>query len=156
MAKEALIAQLESMANALLDAAGSIFLVQIRIKPTNNVKVYLDGDQGVTVSDTIQLNRKLYAALEEAALFPDGDFSLEVSSAGVGEALLLRRQYVKNIGRWLAVKTTDDRELEGELTTVDEGHIVVQEVKGKGKKAETITHTIPFDLIKKAVVEVRF
>jgi Uncharacterized protein conserved in bacteria len=70
-------------------------LVQVKIKPTNNIKVFLDGDNGITIEDCIKVNRKLYAEIEELAMYPDGDFSLEVSSPGVGEPLLLQRQYVK-------------------------------------------------------------
>lgn len=156
MANEALIAQLETMATEALGGDGGLFLVQIRIKPTNNIKVFIDGDAGVTVADTIQLNRKLYPAIEAAKLFVDGDFSLEVSSAGIGEPLLLHRQYVKNIGRWLSVQTTDDEKNEGKLLEVTEDGILLEQQKGKGKKAETIMLSILFPAIKKAVVEVKF
>lgn len=156
MANEALIAQLTEMANAALAESPALFLVTIRIKPTNNVKVFLDGDAGVTVQDTIDLNRKLYPAIEAAALFPDGDFSLEVSSAGIGEPLLLVRQYRKNVGRHLSVATIDGVILLGILREAGDTEMLLEVSTGKGKKAVTNMHTIPYTAVKKAVVEVVF
>jgi ribosome maturation factor RimP len=56
--------------------------VEVKIKPTNNIKVFLDGDQGITIEKCIAVNRALYKQLEESGMFPDGDFSLEVHRPG--------------------------------------------------------------------------
>ncbi len=95
------------------------FLVDLRIKPINNIKVFLDGDSGITIEKCVQVNRKLYKKLEEAALFPEGDFSLEVSSAGLDEPLKSLRQYKKNIGRPVEVQLLDGTQKEGVLTGVN-------------------------------------
>ena len=91
----------------LIETEPDIFLVEIRIKPTNNIKVFLDSDNGISIDKLIQYNRKLYKDLEENSFFPGGDFSLEVSSPGLDEPLKLRRQYVKNIGRYVEVTDQD-------------------------------------------------
>lgn len=72
-----------------------IFLVSIKIKPTNNYKIYLDADGGLGIEKCIKINRALYKIMEEMAIHPDGDFSLEVSSPGIDEPLKLLRQYKK-------------------------------------------------------------
>eukprot|EP01035_Chromulina_nebulosa_P058653 gene58653-80320_t len=136
MANEAAIKQIENMINGLLEDMPGYFLVQIRIKPTNNIKVFLDGDQGITIETCIKINRKLYVWIEESKLFPDDDFSLEVSSPGLGEPLLMQRQYVKNIGRSVEVKLEDATVLEGELKAVNDEGIEIETITGKGKKAE--------------------
>ena len=74
MQAETLIRDIEQKVNDLLAANPSHFLVEVRIKPTNNVKVFIDGDEGVILSDLILYNRKLYKVLEENGIFPDGDF----------------------------------------------------------------------------------
>ena len=102
------------------------FLVDLRIKPTNNVKVFLDGDSGITIEKCVQVNRKLYRKLEEEGFYPDGDFSLEVSSAGLDEPLKLLRQYKKNIGRLVEVELLDGAQKEGQLTEVNEDGIVLE------------------------------
>ncbi len=133
-----------------------VFLVNIKILAGNSIKVFLDGDEGVKISDCTQLSRKLYNEIEENGLFINNDFALEVSSAGIGEPLLLHRQYVKNISRYLEVKLTEGTILLGDLKEVNEKSIVISELKGKGKKAEIIDHTINFENIKTAIVEVKF
>ncbi len=140
----------------VLENHPDIFLVQVRIKPTHNIKVFIDTNEGISIDQCIRVNRQLYKAIEEAGLFAEGDFSLEVSSPGVGEPILLNRQYQKNIGRHFAVTLTDESKIEGTLLTATGDGIVLEEVKGKGKKQEIITHSLLFEQIKKAVVEVKF
>src|SRR5580698_6622156 len=60
-----------------------IFIVSIKVKPVNNIKVYLDADSGFSIEKCSSINRKLYGRIDVEQLFPDGDFSLEVSSPGV-------------------------------------------------------------------------
>ena len=84
-----------------------VFLVELKVSPGNNLKVFLDADKGVTIDTCISINRALYKKIEEDDLFPNGDFSLEVSSPGVDEPLKLHRQYKKNIGRNVEVVMND-------------------------------------------------
>ena len=65
---------IEGKVNSLLSNHPTHFLVEVRIKPTNNIKVFIDADEGVILSDLIEYNRKLYKQLEEGDLFPNGDF----------------------------------------------------------------------------------
>ncbi|HWJ90620.1 MAG TPA: hypothetical protein VNR87_05890, partial [Flavisolibacter sp.] len=103
MQTEAQIEAIKEKIRALLERHPSHFLVEIRIKPTNNIKVFIDADEGVILSDLIDYNRKLYRQLEESKIFPNDDFSLEVSSPGLDEPLKLFRQYKKNIGRFVEI-----------------------------------------------------
>src|SRR5882757_9324706 len=146
----------ESMVQALLADQPDYFLVDIRIKPTNNVKVFIDGDQGISIEKCVRYNRALYKKLEEAALFPTGDFSLEVSSPGLDEPLKLLRQYRKNIGRQVELVLQDGSKKEGKLIEVSEDGIIVEETRGKNKKKEVINHTFLFDNIKTTKIQVVF
>lgn len=156
MSIEGQIQALEQKIMALIEGEPEIFLVEIRIKPTNNVKVFLDSDNGMSLDKLIQYNRKLYKDLEENSFFPGGDFSLEVSSPGLDEPLKLRRQYLKNLGRGVEVTRIDGEKNEGKLLQVGETEIVVEEEKGKGKKKELVQHTIPFDNIKSTKIQIKF
>ncbi len=130
--------------------------MEIRIKPVNNIKVFIDGDQGISIEKLVQYNRRLYRQLEEEGFFSDADFSLEVSSPGLDEPLKLRRQYQKNIGRYVEVTNSEGVKKEGKLITVSEKNITVEERKGKGKKMELVTHSIPFEIIKTTKVQIKF
>jgi ribosome maturation factor RimP len=146
----------EGLVQALLAGESCYFLVDVRIKPTNNVKVYIDGDQGISIEKCVQYNRALYKKLEESGLFPTGDFSLEVSSPGLDEPLKLLRQYRKNIGRQVELVLQDGSKKEGRLLEVSEDGIIVEEIRGKNKKKEVINHTFLFDNIKTTKIQVVF
>jgi len=94
--------------------------------------------------------------IEEAALYPEGEFSLEVSSPGVDEPLKTQRQYNKNIGRSLEIVFTDGTKKEGKLIQVAEADIIIEFTEGKGKKAVTQQLVIPFNNIKTTTVQVKF
>jgi ribosome maturation factor RimP len=128
----------------------------VKVKPGHIVKVYLDGDNGLPIQKCIYFNRKLYRAIEEAAWFPEGDFALEVSSPGVDEPLLLKRQYNKNIGRKVEVELLDETKKEGTLTTVTDTDILIEWTEGKGKKATQQQMLIPFENIKSTIVQIQF
>ncbi len=154
----ALSPQLEAI-NQLLQPllTDDIFLVDLKVKPTNNFKIYLDADSGLGIEKCIKINRALYRQMEEAAMYPDGDFSLEVSSAGIDEPLKMHRQFVKNIGRNVSVQLIDaEKPLEGELNAVTEEDITVTMHEGKGKKATTEVKSIPFSAIKHVKVLISF
>ena len=132
------------------------FLVAIRIKPTNNIKVFIDADEGMPLSALIQYNRALYKILEESAMFPDGNFSLEVSSPGLDEPLKLFRQYKKNVGRFLEIQMQDDSHKEGKILEALEDGIVLETETGKGKKKVVAQETVLFNDIKIAKIQVKF
>ena len=151
-----LISILQEKIGALIGSHPEHFLVEVRIKPTNNVKVFIDGDQGVSIEQLVQYNRKLYKELEESSLFPNGDFSLEISSPGLDEPLKLHRQYLKNIGRHVEVTNIEGMKTEGKLVAAEDTGIQVEETRGKGKKMETIMHSIPFHDIKTTKIQIKF
>ena len=146
----------ESLVQALLANDSGYFLVEVRVKPTNNLKVFIDGDQGISIEKCVQYNRALYKKLEESGLFPTGDFSLEVSSPGLDEPLKLLRQYKKNIGRQVELILQDGSKKEGRLMEVSEDGVIVEETKGKNKKKEVINHTFLFDNIKTTKIQIVF
>jgi ribosome maturation factor RimP len=156
MATDPQIQQIEQLVEKLLSSETEYFCVQIRIKPTNNIKVFIDGDNGLAIEKCVQLNRKLYKMIEESLLYTDGDFSLEVSSPGVDEPLKMHRQYQKNKGRNVEVVFTDGSKKEGILIEVTEQDIIIEHTEGKGKKAVTQQMLIPFSNIKTTTVQIKF
>ncbi len=153
---ESQIQALENKTTALISAEPGLFLVEVKIRPTNNIKVFIDGDQGISIEKLVQYNRTLYKQIEESNLFPNGDFSLEVSSPGLDEPLKLYRQYLKNIGRQVEVTENDGNKKEGKLLSVTETAIVVEEERGKNKKKEWVQHTVPFENIKATKIQIKF
>jgi ribosome maturation factor RimP len=150
------IEQIEQNINNLIKDDNSLFLIEVKIRPTNNIKVFIDGDQGVNIDKLVQYNRKLYKQIEESNMFPNGDFSLEVSSPGLDEPLKLHRQYLKNIGRYVEVMEKEGNKKEGKLLSLTDGAITLEEEKGHGKKREIVQHIISFDNIKTTKIQIKF
>ena len=94
--------------------------------------------------------------IEEAGIYPEGEYSMEVSSPGIDEPLMLHRQYLKNIGRSVEITSTDGSIREGKLLAANETDISLEQITGKGKKAITETVIIPFTQIKTTTVQIQF
>lgn len=153
---ETQIKALEQKVEALIKDKPGFFLVEVRVSATNEIKVFIDADQGINIDELVQCNRSLYKQIEESALFPGNNFSLEVSSSGLDESLKLHRQYIKNIDRNVEVICKNGIKTEGKLLSKTETEIIIEEIKGKGKKAEWIKHTIPLEDIKSTKIQIEF
>jgi len=141
---------------ALLDKP-SLFLVDFSISDSYKISVTLDGDNGVVLQDCIDVSRFIENNLDRE----EQDFSLEVASAGVSTPLKLVRQYRKNIGRTLKVKTASET-IEAKLENATDESITLswttREPKKIGKGKETVEHKreIPYSEIKEAIVIIIF
>ena len=155
MNSENQVITVENKLNELLSELPGYFLVETSVKPTNNIKVFVDADQGAAIDQLSKINRALYKWVEEN-LFPNGDFSIEVSSPGLDEALKLDRQYLKNIGRMVDIVLKNGLKKEGKLMSVSENEIVIEEEQGKRKKKEVIQHIILKEEIKTTKVQIKF
>ncbi|AFL80408.1 hypothetical protein Aeqsu_0905 [Aequorivita sublithincola DSM 14238] len=151
----------EKVAKLLEDALEenkSLFLIDLNISEDNQIRVILDGDKGVTVEDCMAISR----AIEHNIDREEYDFSLEVMSSGVSEPLTLPRQYRKNLGRNLKIKTKNDEKFEGELITATEESCTLtwsaREPKpvGKGKVTVQKEATLPYKDIMEAKVMITF
>jgi ribosome maturation factor RimP len=156
MNTETQIEAIEQKLRGLMQAHPTHFLAEVRIKPTNNIKVFIDADEGINLAVLIEYNRKLYKLIEESTLYPDGNFSLEVSSPGLDEPLKMHRQYQKNIGRFVDVLLNDTGKKEGKLIEATEDGIIIEYETGKGKKKEVKQETILFSDIKQTKIQVKF
>jgi ribosome maturation factor RimP len=141
-----------------LEENPQLFLIDLDFSETNKISVVLDGDTGVNLQDCINVNRFLDNGLEGEEV----EFSIEVASAGLSTPLKLVRQYKKNIGRTLKVKTISQGDFEGILTEADEDGATLtwsaREPKeiGKGKVTVEKTLKISYTDIKEAVVIISF
>ena len=147
---------IKSIIEEVLANEPTYFLVDMRIKPTSNIKVFLDGDSGITIETCVRFNRIFYKKIEEANIFPPGDFSLEISSPGIDEPLKLFRQYKKNIGRRAEVTLQDGMKKEGRLIEVSEDGIILEEAVGKNRNRQLINHTFLFNNIKTTRIQTVF
>ena len=141
-----------------LEENESLFLIDFSVSENNQIRVVIDGDNGVTVNDCIAVSRAIEHNIDREEI----DFSLDVSSTGVSEPLLIPRQFLKNIGRNLKVKTRDNDVCQGKLEKVDSKNIElrwkVREPKpvGKGKVTVQKEAVIEYKDIVEATVMIKF
>ncbi|MDP5230640.1 MAG: ribosome assembly cofactor RimP [Cellulophaga sp.] len=153
MFKEKVLALLETG----LQENESIFLIDFTLGAGNKINITLDGDNGVTLKDCIAISRAIEHNLDRE----EEDFSLEVASVGATTPMIMPRQYKKNIGRELEVKTQDAK-FEGFLTDANDQEITLEwesrEPKpvGKGKVTVQNKQTIRFSDIQEAKVIIKF
>ena len=144
------------LADCLLEKS-SIFLIELVITDAFKVIVNIDGDEGVALQDCIDVSRFMDAHLDRE----EQDYSLEVASVGVGSPLKLVRQYKKNVGRTLIVKTGTET-IEAELVEATDDFVILsweaREPKKIGKGKETVQKELklPYGNIKEAIVTVTF
>jgi len=148
--------KIEDFVAGITSQSGTIFPVEIKISPANDIRVFLDADDGITIEKCTSVNKALYKYIEETGVFPDGNFSLEVSSPGVDEPLKLHRQYKKNTGRKVEVLMNDGNKIEGVLLNAGDDAIAIEEKTGKGNKTTIKSTTILFNQIKHTTVLVTF
>lgn len=149
--------KVKALLNQALSEDESLFLIDFSMGTDNSINVVLDGDQGVTVQDCMKVSRVIEHNLDRE----EEDFSLTVTSAGAASPMVDPRQYKKNIGRKVKVRTLDDT-YEGNLTGAsDEGIILEWKARepkpiGKGKTTVQKKKEITFSDIKEAKVVLKF
>jgi ribosome maturation factor RimP len=133
-----------------------VFLVSVKMHSNGKLIILIDGDNGLGITDCVDVSRHVGYHLEEENVVDDA-YNLEVSSPGIDTPLTLPRQYVKNIGRQVEIKTTDGLKREGKLRAIEADHVLIEEsIKIKGKKAELVEKTIPTDTIAETKVLISF
>ena len=150
-------AQVEELLEKALKENEALFLIDFSITSNNTIKIVLDGDEGVNLKDCMAVSRAIEHNLDRE----EHDFSLEVTSSGAAEPIVMARQYPKNIGRKLVVKTANAN-FEGDLTEATEETITLEwkarEPKpvGKGKITVQKRKKIAISEIEEAKVKLIF
>jgi len=148
--------KLETLIRSAFDEGrcGEYYLVDLEISPSHQVRVFVDGDEGVSLEACVQISRTLRSILDAVPEL-DGQYALEVSSPGVSRPLRFLRQYLKHTGRTLKLELSDGRTVEGVLAGT--GHdTVTLNVPGKEKKSKPEPVDFPFGDITGAWVLVKF
>ncbi len=130
-----------------------LFLIDLDISIDHSIKIIIDGDNGIKLEDCMYVSRSIENNIDRDKY----DFSLEVSSSGAFTPLSSIRQYMKNIGRTLLVRTINDEKYEAELIDADSNQISLfwkqREKKPIGKGKITVEKKI--DLLYKDIAEAK-
>ncbi|MBL4652081.1 MAG: ribosome assembly cofactor RimP [Flavobacteriales bacterium] len=150
-------AQIEKLVTEKIENTDQ-FIVSIEVKSGNNIQVEVDSMSGVGVKEFMAISRHIEGNFDREI----EDFSLRVSSPGVGEAYKVLEQYTKNVGRKVKVKTNEGKELVGELLRFGSEEICIKTKERKrveGKKSKQVVEeeiTIQVKDIKETNTEISF
>ncbi len=134
-----------------------LFLVELNISPEKNVLVTVDGYRPVPLSECMRITREV----ENQVSRDIDDYALTVSTFDITKWFEDNRQFHKNVGHRIKVKTAEG-EKEGTLQQItDKGIVLENKVRepkpvGKGKHTVVKKIIIPFDQIEKAKVIIGF
>ena len=147
----------KNLLNEALEERSDLFLIDFTISNDQSINIIIDGDNGVRVEDCMFISR----AIEHNIDREEHDFSLEVASNGATAPLVLPRQFVKNIGRTLDVRTKTES-IEAALINASNEGIELswkareQKPVGKGKVTVQKNVKIAYNDIVEAKVMIKF
>ena len=111
------------------------FAVSVAVRSDNRIRIFIDSDTHVLIEHCIELSKFIESQLDREI----EDFELNVSSSGLDQPYKLSRQYIKNIGREVAVLLKDNNKINGTLVAADSESFSIKEIT---KVKKIITETI--------------
>ena len=102
-------------------AGTDIFVVDATVRPGNMIMIEVDRPEGISIDECVEISRYLERQLDR----DEEDFSLEVSSPGLGTPFKVMQQYEKNVGGEVEVVLKDGTKMSGKLDSVSAAGITM-------------------------------
>ncbi len=122
----------------------NIFLIDLQINSSNSIKILLDSEKGVKISECAKISKSIEHQIDREK----EDFDLEVSSYGVFSPFKILLHYKKNLGKEVEVFLVEGQNFKGVLNkfeTLEDNETVSsleisqkkkKKIEGKKKKIE--------------------
>ena len=126
----------EALITPIVDEKGFELVDVEYVKEGSNwyLRAYIDKDGGIFVNDCELVHRELSDILDEQD-FVEDSYILEVSSPGLGRPLKKEKDFVRNMGKEIEIRTyrAIDRckEFYGTLTSYDADSVTITDEEGK-------------------------
>ena len=92
------------------------------------LRAYIDKEGGITVNECVAVAREMNVLLDEEDFIPDS-YTFEVSSPGLGRPLKKEKDYVRNMGKEVEIRTyraiNRSKEFYGLLTAYDKASVTI-------------------------------
>jgi ribosome maturation factor RimP len=150
-------AHIRTLANEAISTGEGLFLLDIKISAGGDIVVTVDGDSGVTLGECVRISRHIESALEAEEI----DFSLRVETPDITKPFSHPRQFNKNIGRHIKLKTHNGN-YQGELIKVEADKLYLKWKErqpkpiGKGKQTVNMKAIIPMEEVIEAKVKIMY
>ena len=121
-----------------------LFLVEVKVKPSNIIEVFVDADSSVNIDQCVAISRFIESKMDRDA----EDFELSVLSYGLSGALKMDRQLRKYVGKAVEVKTKEQGKIQGTLVTFDSQSVTITPtpVKKPSKRKPAVEGDLVFDM----------
>ena len=136
--------QIAALTNEAL-ADSDRFLVDVKVKPSNVIEVYIDSDTAVNIDHCVEVSRFIESKLDRDV----EDFELSVMSYGLTGALKLDRQLQKYVGKDVEVKTKEQGKLHGKLVAFDAEKVEILPAPKKTSKKKPVEEPVNLTLDRK-------
>jgi ribosome maturation factor RimP len=147
--------KIQDMMASILEGT-DCYVVEAKSTPAHLFKFFIDSDTGFDLQKSVKTTRALRKMIEDANLYPEGNFSMEISSPGVDFPLKSTRQFVKNIEKLIEI-TYINKEVKPILGRLKTATDVLLEIEVTDKKKKTsVMHTINVADIKTAIIQIEF
>jgi ribosome maturation factor RimP len=149
--------KIEELLNDIFEGSDK-FLVDLKVSTSNVIRVFVDGDNGVSIDNCAEISKQLEEKLDRET----EDFELQVSSAGIDAPLKNIRQFIRNIGRKLDIQVNNGNNYTGILLEAKENTIVLEnnsmQKRPDEKKKVQVTEQVKIQLeeIKSAKIIISF
>lgn len=138
--------QTENIVNEQI-AGTDIFIVDVHVAKGNKIVVRLDHPDGITIDTCAAISKNIESQLDRGK----EDFSLEVTSSGIGYPFKVKKQYEKNIGKKIDIQLIEGQKIIANIIAVQSGSIVIEPLKiGHKVIREKKTLEIKWEEIKEA------
>ena len=127
--------------------ARGCYIVEVTVSKDNDVEVVIESEEGVVeLEDCVAVSRFFESCFDREK----EDYSLTVTSAGLGQPFKVLKQFQKATGTKVEVSFKGGRKLVATLVSADEESVtlsysVKEAVEGK-KKKELVEHTDRFEM----------
>ena len=133
--------QIAALAEEAL-AGSDRFLVEVKVKPSNVIEVYVDSDTSVSIDNCVEISRYIESKQDRDI----EDYELSVLSWGLSGALRSDRQLNKYVGKDVEVKNKETGKVQGKLVRFDTETVEIEPEKKKtSKKKPAIEGNITFE-----------
>ncbi|MCI1778655.1 MAG: hypothetical protein LKI53_01715 [Bacteroidales bacterium] len=134
-----------------------LFLTGIEITPDSTVTITVESNAGtVSIDDCTAINDIVRGTFDSA----DEDYSLTVTSAGLGEPFRVAGQYIKAIGEDVETGLKGGTKLRGKLIEYDGKNIKIETkmTVGKGKEKKQIAEImdVPMEKVNYCKLLIKF
>lgn len=142
--------KIENLVNNHLEGSER-FLVDIEVSSTNVVDVFVDGDNGISIGECVEISRLIESEFDREV----EDYELRVSSPGLDKPFKLLRQYKKYVNRQIRIVLNDGDKIKTKLLAVNDDNIEI-EYKADKKSKTLSKQQLSFTEIQSVKPEISF